>query len=84
MQPDGKRVVDFQQSSLHVLNYSTPIHAKLPLSKLKEHLFTLPEHPDWIPVPHVLLQAGMGILPDAQANAGAPARASTRYASTRR
>ncbi len=45
----GKRVVDFQQSSLHVLNYSTPIHTKLPLGKLKEHLFTLPEHPDWIP-----------------------------------
>ncbi len=45
----GRRVVDFGQSSLHVLNYSTPIHAKLPLSKLKEHLFTLPEHPDWIP-----------------------------------
>lgn len=47
--PDGKRVVDFRQSSLHVLNYSTPMHAKLPLSQLKEHLFTLPEHPDWIP-----------------------------------
>jgi aminopeptidase-like protein len=45
----GRRVLDFQQSSLHVLNYSAPIHAKLPLSKLKEHLFTLPEHPEWIP-----------------------------------
>jgi len=45
----GKRVVDFQQSSLHVLNYSTPIHTKLPLNKLKEHLFTLPDHPGWIP-----------------------------------
>jgi aminopeptidase-like protein len=32
-----------------VLNYSIPIHQKLPLSTLKEHLFTLPEHPDWIP-----------------------------------
>jgi aminopeptidase-like protein len=45
----GKRVVDFQQNSLHVLNYSTPIHAKLPLSKLREHMFTLPDRPDWIP-----------------------------------
>lgn len=45
----GKRVVDFQQSSLHLLNYSTPVDTKLPLNKLKEHLFTLPEHPDWIP-----------------------------------
>jgi aminopeptidase-like protein len=45
----GRRAVDFQQSSLHLLNYSTPIHVKLPLSTLREHLFTLPEHPDWIP-----------------------------------
>ena len=45
----GRRVVDFQQSSLHVLNYSTPIHTTLPLSELKEHLFTLPGQPDWIP-----------------------------------
>lgn len=45
----GERVVDFHQSSLHVLNYSTPIHTILPLSELKEHLFTLSERPDWIP-----------------------------------
>ena len=45
----GEKVVDFQVSNLHLLNYSIPIHQKLPLSQLKEHLFTLPEHPDWIP-----------------------------------
>jgi aminopeptidase-like protein len=47
--PDGKRVVDFRQCNLHVLNYSTPVHATISLSELKPHLFTLPEHPDWIP-----------------------------------
>jgi aminopeptidase-like protein len=47
--PDGKRIVDFQRCNLHVLNYSTPIHATLSLSELKPHLFTLPQHPDWIP-----------------------------------
>jgi aminopeptidase-like protein len=47
--PDGKRVVDFRQCNLHVMNYSTPVHATMPLSALKPHLFTLPEHPDWIP-----------------------------------
>ena len=47
--PDGRRVVDFQQSNLHVVNYSTPVHATLPLDELKSHLFTIPEHPDWIP-----------------------------------
>ncbi len=45
----GRRVVDFRQSSLHILNYSTPVHATMPLSDLRQHLFTLPEHPDWIP-----------------------------------
>lgn len=45
----GKRVVDFQQNNLHVLNYSIPIHARMPLSELRPHLFTIPEHPDWIP-----------------------------------
>ena len=32
-----------------MLNYSTPIRTYLPLSKLREHLHTLPDHPDWIP-----------------------------------
>ena len=45
----GRRVVDFQRNSLHVLNYSTPIHTTLPLDDLKKHLYTLPEYPDWIP-----------------------------------
>jgi aminopeptidase-like protein len=31
------------------LNYSIPINKKSSLKELKEHLFTLPEHPDWIP-----------------------------------
>ena len=45
----GKRVLDFLHSNLHVLNYSTPINRIMPLSELRPHLFTLPEHPDWIP-----------------------------------
>jgi len=48
-EPGGDRVVDFQKSNLHVLNYSSPIHATVSLSELKPHLFTLPDHPDWIP-----------------------------------
>jgi aminopeptidase-like protein len=45
----GKRVIDFRQSNLHVLNYSVPVHVKMSLAELKPHLFTLPEKPDWIP-----------------------------------
>ena len=46
---EGNKVVDFKKCNLHVLNYSTPVHASLPLSELKAHLATLPDHPDWIP-----------------------------------
>src|SRR5215831_3006447 len=45
----GEKVIDFQKHSLHVLNYSMPFRGRLPLSELKAHLFTLPDHPDWIP-----------------------------------
>ncbi len=45
----GGRVVDFKASNLHVLSYSRPLHATMPLSQLMPHLFTLPDHPDWIP-----------------------------------
>ncbi len=45
----GQRVIDFQQSNLHVVNYSSPIREYLKLSELKAHLHSLPQHPDWIP-----------------------------------
>jgi aminopeptidase-like protein len=45
----GEKIVDFRQSNLHVLNYSTPINARMSLAELRPHLFTLPEMPDWIP-----------------------------------
>ncbi len=47
--PGGKRVVEFRNCNLHILNYSTPVHATMALSELKRHLFTIPESPDWIP-----------------------------------
>ncbi len=47
--PNGQRVVDFRNSNLHVLNYSAPIDRTISLDELKQHLFTLPDHPDWIP-----------------------------------
>jgi aminopeptidase-like protein len=45
----GRRVVDFQQHNLHVVSYSTPVHATLSLEELRPHLFSVPEKPDWIP-----------------------------------
>jgi aminopeptidase-like protein len=45
----GRRVVDFQESSLHVVGYSAPVAARMPLHRLRPHLFADPERPDWIP-----------------------------------
>lgn len=45
----GERVIDFQRSNLHVVSYSVPVSRKVSLKELKAHLFTVPDHPDWIP-----------------------------------
>jgi aminopeptidase-like protein len=46
---DGRRVVDFRESNLHVVNYSEPVRAVMPLAELRPHLHAQPEHPEWIP-----------------------------------
>jgi aminopeptidase-like protein len=45
----GRKIVDFGRSTLHVMSYSVPVHARMSWAALKPHLFTLPERPDWIP-----------------------------------
>src|SRR4051812_12620121 len=45
----GERVIDFRQNNLHIVGYSTPVHAWMPLGELKEHIFTLPQQPGVIP-----------------------------------
>jgi len=65
--PDGDCVIEFQRSNLHVLNYSVPVHATMPLSELKPHLFTLPDKPDWIPYRTTYYQESWGFcLPHRQ------------------
>ena len=44
-----EKIIDLKNSNLHVLNYSVPVKKRVSLKELKEHLFTLPEYPDWIP-----------------------------------
>jgi aminopeptidase-like protein len=69
----GETVVDFRDSTLHVVGYSVPVHRTVGLETLRRHVHTLPDHPDWIPyrtsyyeeswgfcMPHRLLES----LPD--------------------
>src|ERR1051325_2842410 len=45
----GAGVADSRASTLHVVNYSTPVRARMSLTELRPHLHALPDHPDWIP-----------------------------------
>jgi aminopeptidase-like protein len=47
--PDGQSVVEFRKCNLHVMNYSTPVHATVSLEELQPNLYSIPEHPEWIP-----------------------------------
>lgn len=45
----GERIVDFQKSNLHVVNYSIPVNLKMNKEELRPNLYTLPQMPDAIP-----------------------------------
>jgi aminopeptidase-like protein len=45
----GRKVIDFAEHNLHIVGYSTPVHAVMPLAELRERLHTLPEQPTLIP-----------------------------------
>ncbi|MBE3066507.1 MAG: DUF4910 domain-containing protein [Chloroflexi bacterium] len=45
----GRRVIDFQQNNLHLVNYSIPFEGTLTYYELAPHLHTLPDLPTAIP-----------------------------------
>ena len=47
--PEGKKICDFKKCNLHLMGYSTPQNMVMPLSELKEHLYSIPSMPDAIP-----------------------------------
>lgn len=46
---DGRTIVDFSASSLHVMSYSSPINRIVSREELAAHVHTLPAQPDLIP-----------------------------------
>jgi aminopeptidase-like protein len=49
LDPNGRKILDFQECNLHVVNYSTAIDTRMSLEELRPHLHTLPEKPELIP-----------------------------------
>jgi aminopeptidase-like protein len=45
----GKKIIDFQKSNLHVVNYSLPIRARMSGPELRQKLHTLPQLPTATP-----------------------------------
>ena len=45
----GKKIVDFKENNLHVLNYSVPVDMYLNLDELDKHLYSIEDQPDLIP-----------------------------------
>ena len=65
--PAGDRIVDLRSSSLHLVGYSVPVRARMPLSELRPHLHSLPDRPDWIPYRTSYYEEGWGFcLPHRQ------------------
>jgi len=45
----GKKIVDFRESNLHVIGYSTPVDRRVSLEELQAHLYSREDLPHAIP-----------------------------------
>jgi len=46
---NGDKVIDFKDSNLHIVGYSLPIDKVVSREELMEHVYTMPDQPNWIP-----------------------------------
>jgi aminopeptidase-like protein len=47
--PSGKKICQFSENNLHIVNYSIPVHTTLSLKELQGYLHSLPKMPTAIP-----------------------------------
>lgn len=47
--PQGERIVDVKDHTLHLVQYSEPFHGRMDLDELNKHLYSIPELPEAIP-----------------------------------
>ena len=46
---NGRKIIDFTETNLHVMGYSTPVHRTVTLGELMAFVYTEPDQPDVIP-----------------------------------
>ena len=46
---NGEKIIDFNDSNLHIMGYSLPVNMEIGREDLLSHIYTQPSQPDWIP-----------------------------------
>ena len=49
LNPNGEKIIDFNVSNLHVVNYSIPVNKEIDLEDLQSHLHSIKNQPDAVP-----------------------------------